>query len=114
MSTKVKRNTDKGKRYTAEEKKAIIDVVNKVNADKGRGGQSAASKQFGVSQLTISAWLKGGAPRARKAAKKVVKKAVKKVVKKAAKKAAAKPAAKPAAKKAVKKVAKKAAKKGKK
>jgi hypothetical protein len=109
MSTKKKRNTDKGKRYTADEKKAIIDLVNKVNADKGRGGQSAASKQFGVSQLTISAWLKGSAPRARKAAKKVAKKAAKPVAKKAAK-----PVAKKAAKKAVKKVAKKAAKKAKK
>jgi DNA-binding PadR family transcriptional regulator len=113
MSTKKKRNTDKGKRYTADEKKAIIDLVNKVNADKGRGGQSAASKQFGVSQLTISAWLKGSAPRARKAAKKVAKKAAKKVAKPVAKKAA-KPVAKKAAKKAVKKVAKKAAKKAKK
>jgi len=98
MSTKRKRNTDKGKRYTAEEKKAIIDLVNKVNADKGRGGQSAAANQFGVSQLTISAWLKGGAPRARKAAKKAAKKVVKKAAKKAAKKVAKK-AAKKAAKK---------------
>ena len=74
MSTKKKanKNSNKGKRYSAEEKQAILDVVAKINAENGRGGQSTAAKQFGVSQLTIAGWLKGtsGKRTAKKAAKK--------------------------------------------
>lgn len=58
MSTNNKKGAGKGKRYTDAEKKEIISYVEKVNAEKGRGGQSAASKKFGISQLTISSWLK--------------------------------------------------------
>lgn len=57
MSTSPKKAT-KGKRYTAEEKNDIIGFVQKYNADNGRGGQSAASKKYGISQLTIASWLK--------------------------------------------------------
>lgn len=72
MSTKQKK-TSRGKRYSDAEKAEIIDFVNKMNSEKGRGGQSAASKKFKISPLTISSWLKkSGAP------KKVTKKAVKK------------------------------------
>lgn len=51
----------KGKRYSAEEKQQITDFVNTTNEAKGRGGVTAAVKKFGVSALTISTWLKGGA-----------------------------------------------------
>ena len=59
----------KGKRYSEAEKKEVLNLVTRVNADKGRGGISAASRQFGVSPLTISKWLReaddGRAPRPR-------------------------------------------------
>jgi transposase-like protein len=54
-------NAAKGRRYTAKEKAEIIAFVDKVNAEKGRGGQSAASKKFKISPLTISSWIRSGA-----------------------------------------------------
>lgn len=59
MSTSSKK-TSKGKRYSAEEKGDIVAFVEKHNAENGRGGQSAAAKKFGISQLTIASWLKSG------------------------------------------------------
>ncbi|WP_035615003.1 hypothetical protein [Haloferula sp. BvORR071] len=53
-------NAAKGRRYTAKEKADIIAFVDKVNADKGRGGQSAASKKYKISPLTISSWIRTG------------------------------------------------------
>jgi transposase-like protein len=53
-------NAAKGRRYTAKEKAEIIAFVDKVNADKGRGGQSAASKKYKISPLTISSWIRTG------------------------------------------------------
>ncbi len=65
------KKTTKGKRYSVEEKQEIIDYVAQVNAEKGRGGQSEASKKFGVSPLTISTWIKkGGATKAAKPGRK--------------------------------------------
>jgi len=66
MSTNTKKATTKGKRYSSEQKQEIVDFVNGFNADNGRGGQSAASKKFGISQLTVASWLKnaGSAPAA--------------------------------------------------
>jgi len=61
MSTTSNINAAKGKRYTEKEKAEILAYVDKVNSEKGRGGQSAASKKFKISQLTISSWLRGGA-----------------------------------------------------
>jgi transposase-like protein len=55
-----KKAARKGKRYSPEEKKEVVDFVNRHNAEKGRGGASAASRKFGVSQLTVASWLKGG------------------------------------------------------
>lgn len=69
MSTNAKAS-NKGKRYTDAEKKEILDHVAQVNAEKGRGGQSAASKKYGISQLTISGWLKAGGVSAPKSGKK--------------------------------------------
>lgn len=59
MSTSNKKNTVRGKRYTAEEKSKVVAFVQEFNASNGRGGQSAAASKFGISQLTISSWLKG-------------------------------------------------------
>lgn len=59
MSTSTKKDIVRGKRYTAEEKSKIVSFVESHNASNGRGGQSAAAKKFGVSQLTVSSWLKG-------------------------------------------------------
>ncbi len=59
MSTSTKKDIVRGKRYTAEEKSKIVSFVESHNATNGRGGQSVAAKKFGVSQLTISTWLKG-------------------------------------------------------
>ncbi len=60
MSSKTKggKTSAKGKRYSAAEKEEILDFVEQVNAEKGRGGQSAASKKYKISPLTISSWLK--------------------------------------------------------
>jgi hypothetical protein len=54
-------NAAKGRRYTAKEKADIIAYVDKVNSEKGRGGQSAASKKYKISPLTISSWIRSGA-----------------------------------------------------
>ena len=59
MSTSTKKTT-KGKRYSAEEKNDIVAFVQKFNADNGRGGQSAAAKKYGISQLSVASWLKAG------------------------------------------------------
>ena len=56
--TKKAVNQAKGKRYTAAEKSKVIAMVEKVNAEKGRGGITAASGKFGVTPLTISAWMR--------------------------------------------------------
>lgn len=48
------------KRYTDAEKADVLNFVDQVNSERGRGGQSAASKKFGISQLTIMAWRKAG------------------------------------------------------
>jgi transposase-like protein len=65
MSTSTKKDIVRGKRYTAEEKSKIVTFVESYNASNGRGGQSAAAKKFGVSQLTVSSWLKGAGVSAR-------------------------------------------------
>ncbi len=80
--TAAKKAAPRGKRYSPEEKQKIIDFIEEHNAKHGRGGQTRAGEEFGVAQLTLASWLKGGA-------KKTGKKAAKKGAKKAAKKAAA-------------------------
>lgn len=54
------KKASKGKRYTAEEKQAVVDFVNNYNTENGRGGVTAAVKKFGASQLSIAAWVKAG------------------------------------------------------
>lgn len=55
-----KKKTLKGKRYTPEEKEQILSFVRQYNSEHGRGGVTAATKQFGASALSISGWLKSG------------------------------------------------------
>ena len=47
-----------GSRYSDAEKKAVTDFVVSYNEANGRGGPSKASKKFGISPLTVVAWLK--------------------------------------------------------
>lgn len=47
-----------GKRYSNEEKAEIVQFVEAFNAQNGRGGQTAAVRKFGISQLSLAAWLK--------------------------------------------------------
>lgn len=103
MSAKPKKNAQKGKRYTDAEKQVIVNYVNDFNAKNGRGGQAAAVKKFGVTALSITAWMKATAPA--KPAKPAAAPKAAKAPAKAAKQVPAKAAK-------VAKVAKKAAKKG--
>lgn len=50
--------SNKRKRYTPEEKAKVVNWVNEYNANHGRGGVANASKEFNVTQLTISNWVK--------------------------------------------------------
>ncbi len=58
MTTSTKKKVQRGKRYSTEEKNKVVSFVADYNATNGRGGQSAASSKFGISQLTIASWLK--------------------------------------------------------
>ena len=56
-----------GKRYSEAERRKILAYV----AKHGRGGISAATREFGVSYIALRRWIKlgpGGAPRASKTA----------------------------------------------
>jgi transposase-like protein len=46
------------KRYSPEAKAEILQFVRNHDSAKGRGGKSAAVREFGVSALTLSNWLK--------------------------------------------------------
>jgi transposase-like protein len=53
-----------GVRYSPEKKKEVVDFVSQYNKENGRGGQSRAAEKFGVSALTVMAWLKAnGSPK---------------------------------------------------
>lgn len=49
---KTKKAKRKVKRYSASEKKAILDFITK----QGRGGQTKAVAKFGVTAATIASW----------------------------------------------------------
>ena len=53
-----KKAPGKRKRYTDEEKKTVRDFVTQHNSEHGRGGAAAASKKFGINQISIGSWLK--------------------------------------------------------
>lgn len=46
------------KRYNESEKQEILRFVQKVNSEKGRGGVTAAVKEFGISPITVNSWIK--------------------------------------------------------
>lgn len=72
MSIKKKQATSTGVRYSDVQKKEIVEFVLSHNQSNGRGGQSAASKKYLVSPLTIAGWLQAADPKtpsAKKAAK---------------------------------------------
>jgi transposase-like protein len=74
MSTKNKKSSSTGVRYSDAQKQEVVSFVEQYNSANGRGGQSAASAKFKVTPLTISAWIKAlGKPagKAKKAAKAV-------------------------------------------
>lgn len=80
-----------GVRYPAEKKQEVVDFVTSYNAANGRGGQNQAVKKFGLSVITVAAWLKASGYKAAKSTKPVVKKAAK-APKKSAKKVSKKTA----------------------
>lgn len=93
MSTKAKKASGTGVRYTDAQKKEVVDFVAQYNTANGRGGQSAAAAKYKVTPLTISAWIKAlGGGKAKKAASAVkpVKAAKPAKAAKAAKKAGSK------------------------
>lgn len=66
MTKTSRKKGDTGKRYTEAERKKILAFVEK----QGRGGISAATRQFGVSYIALRRWIKlgpGGAPRGTRA-----------------------------------------------
>ena len=69
----------RGKRYTADQKAKVVKFVNDHNAkNNGRGGATAASKKFKISQITIGLWMKSASPSKPKAVKSTAKRGRKK------------------------------------
>ena len=58
-TAKTKSTSGKSLRYSDEQKQEIVDFAVAHNAANGRGGQSQAATKYGVSPLTVMAWLKG-------------------------------------------------------
>jgi transposase-like protein len=88
---KVKKASAKSKmgvRYSPEKKQEVVNFVTSYNASNGRGGQNQAVKKFGLSVLTVSAWLKAAGKKGAKGAAKPVVTKTAKPVKKAVVKAA--------------------------
>jgi len=53
------KDKNRGKRYTEDQKKEILGFIESHNASNGgRGGQSAASKKYKISAITLGSWLK--------------------------------------------------------
>ena len=51
------KKTTRGKRYTPKQKADIMTFIDKYNAKQGRGGATAASKKYKISQITLSKWM---------------------------------------------------------
>ncbi len=83
----------KGKRYTDDEKKAILKFIDDYNKKHKRGGLKAATIKFGATAVTISQWRKkfgGEAKKAAPTAKKATRGRPRKTAKAAPKAAAVK------------------------
>ncbi len=68
MSITKRRKGNTGKRYSEAERKKILAFIEK----KGRGGISAATREFGVSYIALRRWMQqgpGGKARAGRAAR---------------------------------------------
>lgn len=52
----------RGTRYTEAQKEEILRYVDKVNAERGRGGIVRSSKKFEVSQLSVIRWMRDRCP----------------------------------------------------
>lgn len=51
-------NTTTKRRYTPEEKQAVIDFITQRKSENKRGAQKEAAAHFGISTVTISSWMK--------------------------------------------------------
>ncbi len=58
MASRKKATATRARRYTLPEREKILKYVEEVNAQKGRGGQTAAVQKYGVSALTITSWMR--------------------------------------------------------
>lgn len=56
MSKPRRKKADTGKRYSITERKKIVAFVEK----RGRGGITAACREFGVSYIALRRWMKNG------------------------------------------------------
>jgi transposase-like protein len=56
MASKTRRKGDTGKRYSEAERRRILAFI----AKKGRGGISAATREFGVSYIALRRWIQHG------------------------------------------------------
>lgn len=56
--------SNRGKRYSLEEKKKVVDYVEEYNAShNGRGGVANACREFGITAITVKAWVQNyGSP----------------------------------------------------
>ena len=50
----------RGRRYTPVQKKDVLDFINQVNRAKGKGGQAAAHRKYGIAQVTLKLWMESG------------------------------------------------------
>ena len=51
-------NTKNRRRYTPEEKQAVLDFIAERKTQNKRGAQKEAAAKFGISTVTISSWIK--------------------------------------------------------
>lgn len=59
------------KRYKQKEKDAVVAFIQQFNEKNGRGGQTAAVNKYGVTPITVRAWMdKAGVPSPGKGTKK--------------------------------------------
>ena len=59
------------KRYSQEDKKEILDFIEKYNQENGRGGQTAAIKKYKATAISIGNWRKGSVKKSETAGKAV-------------------------------------------
>src|SRR5687768_3743083 len=56
-----KSTTDaRGRRYSPAQRREVLDFITRVNREKGRGGQLAAYRKYGIAQLTLKLWMRQG------------------------------------------------------